>query len=272
MPAILPARLRQQAALLVEHFDQPAAFVRSLHHLLEFYADRTYRPGKGVTPPPLLQAYNVRPPVLRQVLLELTPWGEEYPLQGLALCDALWEQPYLEFRQLAAYLLGSLPASVAGEAILRVRQWSKGGLEPRLVEALLIQGLARLRREAPDQVLELVESWLAEEALLDRQLGLRALLPLVQEVSFNNLPVFFRLLQPLARNVPATLRPDLLDILIAMARRSPYETAYFLRQNLDLPDAGDMPWLIRQVAPEFPPDVERSLRDAARDASLRSKS
>jgi hypothetical protein len=59
MPAIQPARLRQQAALMVEHFDQPAAFVRSLHHLLEYYADRAHRPGQAGKPPALLAAYNV---------------------------------------------------------------------------------------------------------------------------------------------------------------------------------------------------------------------
>ena len=50
MPAIQPVRLKRQSALLVEQFNNPAAFIRSLHHLLEFYADRVHRPGQAGEP------------------------------------------------------------------------------------------------------------------------------------------------------------------------------------------------------------------------------
>ena len=65
MPAIQPARLKQQAVLLAQQFDNPVAYVRSLHHLLDFYADRAHRPGQSGKPAPLTSAYRVHPPVLR---------------------------------------------------------------------------------------------------------------------------------------------------------------------------------------------------------------
>ena len=77
--------------------------MRSLHHLLDFYADRARRPGQSGKPAPLIDAYKVHPPVLRHILQELIPLAAENPDAGLALCDALWEQPYLEFRLLASY-------------------------------------------------------------------------------------------------------------------------------------------------------------------------
>ena len=72
MPAINPARLKQQAALLADHFDSPAAFVRSLHHLLDYYSERVQRTGQAGVMPTLLPAYRVRPQVLRLVLQELS--------------------------------------------------------------------------------------------------------------------------------------------------------------------------------------------------------
>lgn len=264
MPAIQPARLKQQAALVAEHFDNPVAFVRSLHHLLDFYADRVKRPGQSGAPPPLLRAYNVRPPVLRQILQELLPLAEEDPQAGLALCEALWEQPYLEFGLLAAGLIGQIPPRPPEPVLERIAAWLKSNPEQRLIVALLNQGLARLRQEDSQTLIALVESWLADENLFTRQLGLQALLPMVADLGFENLPAFYRLIQPLARSVPPLLRPDLLEVLAALAQRSPKETAYFLRQSLAMPHASDTPWLIRQSLRAFPLEIQDSLRSAVR--------
>jgi hypothetical protein len=95
---------------------------------------------------------------------------------------------------------------------------------------------------------------------------LRALLPLVENPQFENLPVFFRLVQPLACNVPPGLKPDLLDVLTALAHRSPNETAYFLRQTLIYPDAPDIAWLIRQLLNEFPPEQQEMLHNVVKEA------
>lgn len=265
MPAILPARLRQQAALLAEQFEQPDAFIRSLHHLLDFYADRTHRPGQAGEPPPLLSAYNVRPPVIRQVLQELVQLAPENPEAALNLCDALWNQPYLELRLLAAGLLGQLPVDPPEPVLERVQAWVKQGTEARLKTVLFDQGLARLRKEDPNLVLQRAEEWLSSADPFDQQLGLQAMLPLVSDPAYQNLPVFFRLIYTLVRSIPPGLRPDLLDVLAALARRSPQETAYFLRQTLLTLQSPDTAWLIRRSLPAFPLNTQESLRRALRE-------
>ena len=53
MPAIQLTRLRLQTAGLAESFANPQAFVRGLHDLLDYYADRTHRPGQSGAPAPL---------------------------------------------------------------------------------------------------------------------------------------------------------------------------------------------------------------------------
>jgi hypothetical protein len=265
MPAIHPARLRQQAALLAEHFQDPPAYVRSLHHLLETYAERAHRPGQAGGLPSLLASYKVRPPVLRLVLLELLPLVEEDPSAGLSLCDALWEEPYLEFRLLASFVLGHIPCAETESITARLRLWIQPGVEPRLLEALLKDGTLCLRRRSPLTLLAFTSSWLEEKELFYQKIGLQLLLPLITDPEYENLPAFYRLIQPLTRSAPTDLRPDLLDVLTGLVKRSPDETAFFLRQTAAIPNSPDTPWIIRQLLRQFPPDLEESLREFSRE-------
>ncbi len=247
----------------MEHFDDPPAYIRSLRYLLDFYADRARRPGQSGMPAPIIAAYKVRPPVLRMILQELAPPAIEDPEKGLALCDALWAEPNLEFRLLAAMLLGQISTDPPERIIDRLKTWLVPDLEFHLIEALMDHALERLRQEHPQSMIHLIEEWLESTKPLYQQLGLRALLPLVANPQFENLPVFFRLLQPLTCNVPLGLKPDLLDLLASLAHRSPLETAYFLRQTLAFPEATDTAWLIRQLLAEFPPEQQQMLHDLA---------
>jgi hypothetical protein len=201
---------------------------------------------------------------LRQVLLELVPLAEAYPQEALALCDALWEEGTLEYRLLAAGLLGTVPPKPVEPVLKRVEAWCLSNTENRLINALLTDGMARLRKEAPAEVILQIKAWLESGRFFTQQLGLRSLLPILSKQDDETLPVFYRLLTPLVRVAPANLRPDLLDVLRGLARRSPRETAYFLRQTLELPNSPDTPWLIRQCAAEFPSELQASLRAATR--------
>ena len=266
MPAIQPARLRHQAAQLAEHYADPPAYTRSLHTVLDFYSDRARRPGKTGQPAPLLTAYNVRPPVLRMLLQELTPHLQEDPQGGLALCDALWAEPFLECRLLASMLLGQVPPQPPEAITDRLQRWITTDLEFFLIEALLTNGVERLHRQQPQALIRMIEGWLTSTKTFQQQLGLRALLPLIKDPGFENLPVFYRLIQPFCQVAPVALRPDILDVLAALALRSPQESAFFLRQALMYPDSPDTPWLIRQSLRHFPPEIQASLRQATRDA------
>src|SRR5258706_14991928 len=106
IPAIDIARLKIQAAVLVEKFDQPAVFLKVLHEILDHYADRTMRIGVVASPVSVLPAYRAPQAVLRQIEMELAPLAGAFPEQAMALTDALWKDGYLETRLLAAILLG----------------------------------------------------------------------------------------------------------------------------------------------------------------------
>jgi hypothetical protein len=171
----------------------------------------------------------------------------------------------VEFRLLAASLLGIIPTETPEPILERVEAWCKAKADERLIHAILNDGLSRLRKDAPEHVHNKVETWLEDTDPFKQQLALRALAPILSRENYENLPVFFRLLGPLVRAVPAGLRHDLLDTLRALVRRSPKETAYFLRQMAEIPNSPDAPWLIRQCLSDFPPEIQLTLRAAARE-------
>jgi hypothetical protein len=264
VPAIQPARLKQQAVLVAGHFDNPPAFLRSLHHLLEFYAERAKRPGQSGKPGPQISAYQVRPPVIRQLLKEIQPLAENNPEKGLALCDTLWDENILEFRTMSAMLLGKIPIPPSEPILNRIQKWIKPELEIYLIDALITNGLLTLREEEPQTVTRLAKGWLMNEDNFSNLLGLRVIITMIEDPEFDNIPIIFRMIQPMTRQVKPALRQDLLDVLSDLAIRSPKETAFFLRQTIDIPSATDAPWLIRQTLSSFPDDLQENLREALR--------
>jgi hypothetical protein len=271
MPAIHLVQLKQRTARLADLFGQPDHFVSELHKLLDFYADRTQRPGQSGEPPPLTPSFNVPKPVIRQIILDLNPVAANYPDDALNLSDALWMQPYFEFRYLATHLLSQLPISHIDRILERVVWWSDPLPEIRLLTALMDSGTQRLRTEAPEKLIGQIEVWFSDENLSRQKTGLNALIPLITFGDYDNLPVYYRLLAPFARNIPEDLRDDVRDAMLALARRSPIETAFFLGQYLETTDSQDTAWLSRQCMPYFPKEsrdvLSRKLRTASSTAS-----
>ncbi len=266
MPAIQLARLRQQTTQIALQIEHPASAISTIHEILDLYADRTHRPGQSGEPPPLIEAFNVPKPVLRQILRELEPEAKDKPEASLALCDALWEQPYLEFRLLASSLIGKIPPEIPEKIIERIFTWSKSSSDERLQNALFDDGLDLVIRDEPEYILEIVDDLLADEGLKQQKIGLSALLSIIHSPSFNNYPGLFRIINSLTRSSSSEVRPYVLRVITALAERTPNETAYFLRQNLVAPENPDTAWYIRQSLNAFPIEIQENLRLALRTA------
>ncbi len=264
MPAIHLPRLRLQIAELLERFEYPESFSHGISDLFELYADHVHRPGQAGKPPPLIRSYNVPQPMLRLLLNEIQPFAKRETQQTLALADRLWEEPFLESRLVAIFLLGKAPMTLMGEVLSRAESWALDSSEEQLINALAEDGLERLRMDGMDELLAQVEQWLISKNTALQRLGLRILLSLVENINFENMPVILGLLTPFSRSAPLPVRPDVIDLFSALARRSPQETAYYLRQNLEAPHNPDTGLIIRQSLPNFPVDIAESLRSALR--------
>jgi hypothetical protein len=262
MPAAELSRLRTQINGLIVRFAEPEDLRIALRDLLESYANRAYRAGQAVQPQPLLPSYRVSPLVIQQLELELSKTCQEQPAQAIQVVEALWHDPFLEPRVLAAHLLGAVPASQADAVIQKLREWAKPEENFRMLDHLFHHSTRTLRREAPQRLLALYGEWIGSQRPAEQGLGLRALVPVIADEVFENLPTVFRLISPLVQSAPSALHTDLQAILEALARRSPTETAYFLRQTLSLSSGPGTARLIRRCMPLFGSAQQDSLRTA----------
>jgi hypothetical protein len=260
MPAAELTKLREQIHHLAGLFDLPDDFLRALRDLFELYAHHVYRPGQSVTNLPIVPSY--RPPslVIRRLELDLSPLCISHDAKALAVIDRLWREPYLEPRLLAMTLFGQVPLSQAESILERLRAWAQPQEDRILLEALLERGTARLRHEGPDALLELYDTWLISPDPAYRLIGLKALLPLIHDPEFENIPPIFSMIFPLVQTVSAATFGDLSAVLLALAERTPTETAYFLRQILTSPYQANTPRLVRRIIPLLSESQQEGLK------------
>ncbi len=260
MTAIQKARLNRQLIDLSGHFESPRDFLRSLEDILDFYAEHTLRLRSAVDAAPLLRNYHVPPQLLREMEKALAPHVEAQPEQALAIADVLWATPCVETRLLAIWMIGRLPVDPVEPVLTRVRAWGAACREDRIIDALVRQGLRRLRLDAEEAFVALLEGWLQQGEPRNVHLGLRALLAWLAESGYENYPTVFRWLTPLTRAVTLTTKEDLRQVLSLLVRRTPQESAFFLQQVLALPPSRELLALGRQLLPEFPPEQQEALR------------
>jgi hypothetical protein len=265
MPAIQLARLKIQISELLTFFDSPPDFIRELHEIYEFYADRTRRPGQSGKPKPLIQTYNVPRQVMRRLYSDIANFVVDDPGSGIELADRLWEDRWFECKLLATNILGFLPLKHYDQVVARLSKWGRTINEDALIDALLQDGAIKIRREMPDDFQILVEEWLSISDSSLQKLGLRAIPTLVQNQKFDNLPVFYRLLAPLLRESSTTLEIDLLKAIRALGYRSPQETTYFLKQNIIAPHKSGTAVIVRKCIDVFPIEMQAQLRELLRE-------
>jgi hypothetical protein len=267
MPAIKLTDLKKRSARLAGAYNQPDKFIQLLHHILDEYSERAHRAGQSGTPPPLIPTYNVPNPVLRQLQRRVIARLKDDPSNGLKLVDDLWEEPYFEFRLMAAQLLGQLPAHQPEEIVERVRLWSQKETDRRLLNSLLQDALAEVQRQHTSLLLDLINSWLGSETTFDQQLGLQAMNLLLANPDFEDIPYLLKLLTPYVRSSPSQIHPEIVNVIKTLAKRTPKETAFFLRQNLEAPENPDTAFLIRRCASFFPPELQDRLRASTRGSN-----
>lgn len=261
MPAIQPARLKIQAAELSEFAQSPEDFCRAYHKFLEFYTDRIHRSGFLAESPPLIRSYQIPHPVFRAVSLELDQFAEGNRASALELADALWSQPYLEFRLLAADLVGKVDPLPASSIVARINKWVTPSTEEPLVNALIFSGFKRLREEQVTEYFQQIDTWLKSRQVTTYSLGLKAVTPLIAAGSFEDIPLVFHRVNQAMRSAPKILKPEVLELLKLLADRYPQETAYFLRQAfLSAGENPNIPWYVRHSLAYFPSENREYLR------------
>lgn len=259
MPAIDLARLKKQAAQLADLFGRPDEFVRALHDMFEFYVNRTMRDEGAVAPSSILETYHTPPAILKQIENELAPLAASRPDEALELADRLWDEGWLETRMLAASLLGRIPPQEE-RLLARLTAWASQVRDPFVRAALLTTSLARLRKETPERFLELVGEWLNPKRQRLWPHGIQALIPLIRDPNYSNLPPIFEVLEEIVTAAPAIIQNELIELFDALYADSPTETIHFLEDILTNSENPMTATTVRRISPSLPSGLAESVR------------
>jgi hypothetical protein len=263
MPAIDLARLRKQANQLTDFFFLPEDFLKHLREMLDFYVNRTLRKKEDIAPGSNLPTYRTPPVVMRQIEKAIGPTAVENPHYALELADLLWDEGYIETRLLAAFLLGRIPPQE--ELLLaRLTAWTQQVRDPSVRAALLTTSFARMRKETPDEFLIVIGEWLHPARQRYWSNGIQALLPMITDPRFENMPPIFELVRPVIEAAPGILQTDLGNLINALYQDSAPETEYFLREILDTSPNPLTAVTLRRLLPTFPSELQASLRELVR--------
>jgi len=270
MPAINLARLKTQAVRLSEKFSEPEAFIHDLNELLDFYTNRTIR-ATQIAKRLSLPTFLTPAPVLRQIQAELVPLAETHPIEAIVLINALWKAGSMEARLLAAYLLGSLPLAQAIPALSHLPNWLAQSTDMEIRTALLTDAFVRLRRENPEALFILLEDWLKSPRNSLHTWGLRALIPMLTDPHFENLPAVFRILKPTVLSAGPTSQLELQACLAALEQVSLTETLAFLREIISANPAPLVLRTFRRILAGLSPELQSGLREMLREHDSQSQ-
>jgi hypothetical protein len=266
MPAIDLTRLRKQANRLADFFFLPDEFIKHLRELLEFYVNHTLRTVENAAPGSNLKTYRTPPAVLTQIENELRVAAEANPEFALELADILWDEGALETRLLAAYLLGRIPPKEE-HLLPRLTIWSQQIRDPRVRTALLSTSLTRMRNEKPDQFLNLIREYLHPARMRTWANGLQALLPMIADLSYANLPPILDIVEPIIEEAPSILQNELAALIVALYRASASETIFMLKHVLIHTENPMTVVTMRRIVTSFPPPLQAELRELLRPQS-----
>jgi hypothetical protein len=264
MPAIDLARLKTQAARLADNFSNHMAFLKELHEMLERYTNRTMRASQ-VAQRLSVPTYHTPAPVLRQIERELAPKADQFPGKGIILVNELWKDGSLESRLLAARLTGMIPPADAMSLLSRLPDWLAQTTDKQIRQALLTDAFTRIRRENPQALFLLLEEWLGSGRSSLQVWGLQALVPLLKDPAFENLPAVFRILRPAIRSAGPLTQLELQACLATLEGVSLTETTVFLREIVHSDPPALMLRTLRRILPGLSPELQAALRAMLRE-------
>jgi hypothetical protein len=265
MPSIDLARLRKQALRLADFYFAPDEFMRQLNTTLDSYVNYTVRGHRTTAAGSSLPTHRTPEVVMRQIEHELSPLAStsEHAAASLALADRLWDDAWLESRLLAAFLLGRVPPEEA-PLVARLTAWVADLRDPELRARLLETSLYRMRRDAPDMLLQLVREWLRPERQRFWPAAIRASITAAQDPAFPDLPALMALLEPALQRAPTELQLEFEALILALFAVSPTETAYLIRQVLVSSDQSATAVMFRRMSPAFPAELQEEIRESVR--------
>jgi hypothetical protein len=222
----------------------PAAAAAGVRRLLEYYADLSHRPSPKVVTSAVANEYRTPAPVVRAIANALRGPAQADPQAGLALANALWVGGSREARRIAAELLGQAAPAAPAEALALIEAWAPQVESAETADALAEVGLGPLMRAEPGRYLEHARRWVTHPGRWVRRFGLSALMPLVKDRQWDNVPGALAVVRLAMTDGDAEVRKAAATVLTGLGPKSPAEVALFLREQA-LRSSNNANWIIR---------------------------
>jgi hypothetical protein len=231
MPPIDLTRLRARTAALAERFADPAATTTAVHQMLDDYADRSHRSSPRVAGRSLGYSFKVSPPVLRAIVMALRGPAQANPPAAMDAADRLWKNGSREERRIASELLGHVALQQPAEALALIEAWAPRIEAAETADALAEHGLGPLMRSHPARYLAEARRWVSFPQKWVRRFGLAALMPLVKDKQWDNVPGALSVVRLAMADSDGDVRRAAVAVLEGLAAKSPSEISQFLREQ-----------------------------------------
>jgi hypothetical protein len=246
MPPIDPAVLRARTAALPGKFPDAAAVATRVRRLLDEYADRTHRPSPVVVTSAVANEYKAPAPVVRAIVNALRAPLKADPAAALPTLAAIWAGGSREERRIAAELLGQVALADPPATLGLIEAWAPEIESSETADVLAELGLGPLMLAEPARYLEQARRWVTSPLRWVRRFGLAALMPLVKERQWDNVPGALAVLRPVMGEADGEVRRQAALVLERLGPKSPAEVSRFLREQAVRANANAQ-WIIRNA-------------------------
>jgi hypothetical protein len=260
MPAIEISHLRTKVALLTGLLDNPEKLLQELLQFYSAYSDLTFQSNSLSVKAGTLFAFRTPALLNREIEIAFSKFAATTHDQLWEFIDLLIKCPELEPRQLAATLLGALPAEYFDRVIPRLTSWANEIADPEDLTWLFNRGPANLRREKPEIWFSMLQQWLEAADEKSRVIAVYGLSSMITDSSLTSLPLIFKHLQPLLLEETTKISPYLETIIERLIEKSETETIYFLKQTLSHSPGQTLIRMVRRSLPLFSIEGQESLK------------
>ncbi len=260
MPAIEISRLRTKVKLLTGLIEDPKQLLQELLQFYSAYSDLTFQSSSLSVKAGTLFAFRTPVLINREIEIAFSNFAATSPDRLCEFIDLLMKCPELEPRQLAATLLGALPAAYFDRVIPRLTSWANEVTDPQDLAWLITRATSTLRREKPEIWLSMLQQWLEAADEKSRSIAVYGLTSMINDSSLNSLPLIYKHLQPLLLEDNARISPYLETIIERLIQKSETETIYFLKQTIAISPGPTLIRLVRRSFPLFSTEGQESLK------------
>lgn len=266
MPSIDLMRFRFQIVELLDEFPDPVRFKKVFHEMLDLYSRRSLKPGLSSLPRSLLPSFNCHPQVMKLIISGITPTIRKFPQQAIAIAEHLWEDNYLESRELATTILGLLPEEYASTIEEHILKWAHPDVDKASLDMLLKNSIRTIESYHPEMVENMVYSFLHFQDPAYHSIGLKVMENLVHNPEFTRIPSLFKLTSPfIIEETDQLTQINTIQVIAALAERTPVETVFFLKQLLALTPGAGIEKTVRRYLPSFPEEYQKTLQTSLQE-------